>query len=61
MRRWTPPPHQTDLFKTKPPHELRSHQRARALELLKVLLKEAMSAADAEAKSIDGREAGDDQ
>jgi hypothetical protein len=32
-----------------------------ALKLLKMLLKEAISATDAEAESIDGREAGDDQ
>jgi hypothetical protein len=32
-----------------------------ALKLLKMLLKEAISAIDAEAESIDGREAGDDQ
>jgi hypothetical protein len=61
MTRWTPPPHQPNLFKTKPPHELGSHQRAMALKLLKMLLKEAISATDAEAESIDGREAGDDQ
>jgi hypothetical protein len=59
MRRRTQPPH-LDLFKTNPPHELKSPQRARALELLKVILKEAISRTDAEAESIGGQEAAND-
>jgi hypothetical protein len=58
MRRWTPAP--PDLFKTPVPSELPPPQRATALDLLKALLKEAMSAIEGRNQS-DSQEAGDDQ
>jgi hypothetical protein len=54
------PPTQPTLFKIQSWSALSGSQRAKALELLKVLLKEAMSATDAGSKRRD-REVGDDQ
>lgn len=58
MRRWTSAP--PDLFKTPVSSELPPPQRATALDLLKALLKEAMSATEGRNQS-DSQEAGDDQ
>jgi hypothetical protein len=58
MQRWTPP--EPDLFKIPLSHELAPTQRTRALELLKALLKEAMSAIEVESNSIVHQEADDD-
>jgi hypothetical protein len=54
------PPTQPNLFKIQSWSALSGSQRARALELLQVLLKEAMSATEAGAKRRD-REVDDDQ
>jgi hypothetical protein len=43
------------------PNALTPPQPARVLELLRVLLKEAMSATEARSQSIDNREAADEQ
>lgn len=59
MRRWLRP--QADLFKTPPLNELPPPQRAAALELLKALLTEVMSAAEAVCSRVGDQEAGDDQ
>jgi len=59
MRRWTPP--QPDLFKARPPHELPPPQRTIAVELLKVLLADVMSADAAGSDGTDDQEVGDDQ
>jgi hypothetical protein len=58
MQRWTPP--EPDLFKILLSNELAPTQRTRALELLKALLKEAMSAIEVENDSIVHQEADDD-
>ena len=58
--RWMPP-RQLDLLKMRPLNELTPPQRARALQLLTVLLKEAMSATEARSQSADIREASDEQ
>jgi hypothetical protein len=58
MRRWTPP--KPDLFKIPPSNEFAPTQRTRALELLKTLLKEAMSATEVESDSIVHQEADND-
>jgi hypothetical protein len=58
MRRWTPVP--VDLFKTPVSSELPPPQRAPVLDLLKALLKEAISATEGRNQS-DSQEAGDDQ
>jgi hypothetical protein len=54
------PPTQPNLFKIQSWSALSGSQRARALELLKVLLKEVMSATEAGSKRRD-REVDDDQ
>jgi len=54
------PPTQPNLFKIQSSSALSGSQRARALELLQVLLKEAMSATEAGSKRRD-REVDDDQ
>jgi hypothetical protein len=59
--RWTPPPGQIDLLKKRSANELTPPQRARVLELLRVLLKEAMSTTEARSQSTDNREAGDER
>jgi hypothetical protein len=43
MRHWKPP--ESDLFKTQAMNILSLHLRKQALELLRILLKETMSAA----------------
>jgi len=53
-------PRQPSLFKLPPSKELSSVQRTRALELLKALIKEAMSAPEAGSESVDNQEADDD-
>ena len=58
--RWLPR-HQPDLLQMQLSSELTPPQRARALELLRVLLKEAMSATEARSQSHDAREASDEQ
>jgi hypothetical protein len=58
MRQWLQP--QTDLFKTPSPNALSPPQRTAALELLKALLTEVMSAAEAEGDAMGDQEAGDD-
>jgi hypothetical protein len=57
--RWMPP-HQPDLLKMRS-SELTPPQRAKALELLRVLLKETMSATEARSQSHDAREASDER
>jgi hypothetical protein len=54
------PPTQPNLFKIQSWSALSGSQRASALELLKVLLKEAMSVAEAGSKRSD-QEVDDDQ
>jgi len=58
MRRWTPP--ELNLFRISPPNEFAPTQRTRALELLKALLKEAMSAIEVESDSVAQQEADND-
>jgi hypothetical protein len=59
MRRWMPP--ERDLFKTPTLNELLPPQRTAALELLKALLTEVMSAAEAGRDGMGDQEAADDQ
>jgi hypothetical protein len=59
MRQWLRP--QADLFKTPLLTELPPPQRTAALELLKALLTEVMSAAEPGGDRMGGQEAGDDQ
>jgi hypothetical protein len=59
MRRWTPP--EPDLFKTPTLNELSPPQRTAALDLLKALLTEVMSVAEAGRGGMGGQEAGDEQ
>lgn len=60
MRRWTQP--QPDLFKAPTLTELSPPQRIAALDLLKTLLTEVMSVAEAGSGGrMDDQEAGDDQ
>jgi hypothetical protein len=54
------PPHQPDLLKLRS-SELTPPQRARALELLRVLLKEAMSATEGRSQNHDTQEASDER
>jgi hypothetical protein len=54
------PPHQPDLLKLRS-RELTPPQRARALELLRVLLKEAMSTTEARSQNHDTQEASDER
>jgi hypothetical protein len=58
MRRWLRP--QTDLFKTPTLTELPPPQRTAALELLKALLTEVMSAAEPGRDRMGDQEADDD-
>lgn len=59
MRRWMPP--EPDLFKTPMLNELPPPQRMAALDLLKALLTEVMSVAEAGRSGMGDQEAGDDQ
>lgn len=59
MRRWTPS--QLDLFETRLPCELPIPQRSIAVELLKVLLADVMSAGEAACDGLDDQGIGDDQ
>jgi hypothetical protein len=59
MRRWTPP--EPNLFKTPTLNELPSPQRTAALDLLKALLTEVMSVANAGRGGMGDQETGDDQ
>jgi hypothetical protein len=60
MRRWMPT--EPDLFKTPMLNELPPPQRTAALDLLKALLTEVISVAEAGARGAMGdQEAGDDQ
>lgn len=59
MRRWMLP--EPNLFKTPVLNELPLPQRAAALDLLKALLTEAMSVAEAGRGEMRNQEAGDDQ
>jgi hypothetical protein len=59
MRRWLRP--QTDLFKTPTLNNLSPPQRTAALELLKALLTEVVSAAEAGRDRLGDQGAGDDQ
>jgi hypothetical protein len=59
MRRWMPP--EPNLFKTPTLNELPPFQRTAALDLLKALLTEVMSVAEAGRGRMGDQEAGDDQ
>ncbi len=59
MRRWMPP--EPNLFKTPMLNELPPPQRTAALDLLKALLTEAMSVAEAGRGEMRDQEASDDQ
>ena len=59
MRRWMPP--EPNLFKAPMLNELPPPQRTAALELLKALLTEVMSVAEAGRGRMGDQEAGDDQ
>lgn len=59
MRRWMPP--EPNLFKTPTLNELLPLQRTAALDLLKALLTEVMSVAEAGRGRMGDQEAGDDQ
>jgi hypothetical protein len=57
--RWAPP--EPDLLKMQSSSGLTPPQRTRALELLRVLLREAMSGTEPRSQSTDNRGAGDEQ